>query len=90
MNKRINLNNHSDYNGWRNYNTWNVALWISNDYGLYKTAIDFIKNYRGRKPYKDFIKYLGLEREKTSDGVRWMDNSLDYRELNGFMREICK
>ena len=25
------------YNGWTNYETWNVALWIDNDYGAYQT-----------------------------------------------------
>lgn len=23
------------YNGWKNYETWNVALWLGNDYGSY-------------------------------------------------------
>ncbi len=25
------------YNGWKNYETWNVALWIDNDQGSYST-----------------------------------------------------
>ncbi len=26
------------YNGWSNYETWNVALWINNDQGAYNTV----------------------------------------------------
>ena len=25
----------SSYNGWKNYETWNVALWLDNDQGSY-------------------------------------------------------
>lgn len=29
------------YNGWANYETWNVALLINNDYGLYTIAQEY-------------------------------------------------
>ena len=31
------------YNGHKNYNYWNVALWLSNDYGLYQSACDAVR-----------------------------------------------
>ena len=27
------------YNGWTNWETWNVALWIGNDPGLYELGM---------------------------------------------------
>lgn len=32
------------FNGHRNYNAWNVSLWIMNDEGLYGMALDAIKH----------------------------------------------
>ena len=31
------------YNGWKNYETWNLVLWIQNDERFYKMAVDFVK-----------------------------------------------
>ena len=36
------------YNGWSDWTTWNVALWIRNDYGFYSIAKDC-------KDYMDFL-----------------------------------
>ncbi len=33
------------YNGHKNYNHWNVSLWINNDEGLYRMAQNFIERY---------------------------------------------
>lgn len=34
------------YNGWSNYPTWNVNLWLSNDEGLYREALDIVARSR--------------------------------------------
>lgn len=36
------------YNGYPNYNQWNVSLWINNDEGLYRMAMDTVRQYRNR------------------------------------------
>ena len=33
------------YNGHKNWNHWNVSLWIDNDEGLYRMARNFIARY---------------------------------------------
>ncbi|WP_019139258.1 DUF7249 family protein [Peptoniphilus timonensis] len=76
------------YNGYKNYNTWNIALWISNNYNLYNLAVDFMNNFKGQAPYKKFIEFLELSNSKTPDNVKYIDNKLSYRELNSFMRDL--
>ena len=34
------------YNGHKNWNHWNVALWLNNDEGLYNIALHFVNHYR--------------------------------------------
>ena len=34
------------YNGWTNYETWNVALWIDNEQGTYWEARDMARQSR--------------------------------------------
>ena len=76
------------YNGWRNKSTWNVALWINNDENNYNAAVDFMKNYKGKNPYKSFIHYMDLENWQTPDGIRWISHLLDYQALNEMMMEL--
>ena len=76
------------YEGWKNYNTWNCALWINNEYPLYISATLFMKDYKGAKPYRDWVHIVGLENQQTKDGCKWIDNSLAYSELNEMMRGL--
>lgn len=77
-----------EYNGWKNRQTWNVALWINNDESLYRSAVDFMGRYKGRAPYTRFIYELGLRDERTPDNIGWFSTRLDYRALNSMMREL--
>ena len=62
-----------EYNGHKNYNAWNISLWLHNDEGLYHTMCEYRKAYgvnEGAKMlYKDLIDYYDLP--KTPDGVKW-------------------
>lgn len=52
----------SDYNGFADWTTWNVALWIGNDYGFYQIA----------RTCKDFDEFCAvIKSERTPDGAIW-------------------
>ena len=74
------------YNGWTNYETWNVSLWIQNDEGLY----DMARQYRHcLHPYSEFaesIKECGSY--ETPDGVAWTDSGLNTDELDEMLCEL--
>ena len=70
-----------EYNGWKNYETWNVALWIGNDYPTYRASL-------GYKTYPQ--PYLSLRDDlctHTGDGVSLWDSSLDIKALDEVIRE---
>jgi hypothetical protein len=33
------------YNGWANYETWNVALWLGSDESLYRAAVTRVRGH---------------------------------------------
>ena len=70
------------YNGWKNYETWNAALWIDNDEEFYSLATEFDN-------YEDYIYSLRqLHGDHTPDGVAWNDPTIDREALNRVIKEI--
>lgn len=77
------------YNGWKNYETWNVALWIGNDEGLYNAAKEFVQTHKVGPIYRRFAEFLGeLGITQTPDKVHYLGKGLCYSELNAMMREL--
>ena len=71
------------YNGWANYETWNVALWIGNDEGLYEWAKEY--RHKGYEAFADSLREISTE---TPDNVAWNDSGLDIEALNEMLAEL--
>jgi len=71
------------YNGWTNYETWNVALWINNEEGLYHLAME-CGDYETlvNRLYSDY----GVT--ETKNGVKWNDPKVNAIELNEMLVEF--
>ena len=70
------------YNGWANWATWNVALWLQNDENLYKVACRY-------DSYDRLIPRLESQfGQMTPDGARWMDPTIDTDELEEMLADL--
>jgi hypothetical protein len=67
----------TSYNGWENYETWNVALWINNEEGLYHLAAE-CGDYETlvNRLYDDY----GVR--ETKDGVKFNDPKVNVIQIN--------
>lgn len=71
------------YNGWKNYETWNVALWIGNDEGFYGLARECSTYYDFQRSMREF------DSTETPDGIAWNDSGLDIPRLDEMIEELA-
>lgn len=64
------------YNGWANYETWNVSLWLQNDEGLYRLCLE----YGDFNDVIDALNECGIT--ETPDGVSYTDPAINRLEIN--------
>ena len=70
------------YNGWLNHATWNVALWINNDEGLY----NFAKECRDYQDFTEQMRDVGYT--ETPDRVAYNDSALDVERLDELIQDL--
>ncbi len=56
------------YQGHRSWNAWNVSLWINNDDGIYRRAVDLAKRLSLNNAAHELLAELP---ERTPDGAKY-------------------
>lgn len=77
------------YEGWANYQTWNVSLHINNIRSMYESAFRYAQ--RATTPTYEGFLVDGLDTEWgdiTPDGVSWTDPTLDHEALDAMLAEM--
>jgi hypothetical protein len=87
----------SDYNGWKNYETWLVGLWFSDSYNEY-----FLEQFRDgdltqtvtgddvREYVQDWVDETTPESGFVTDLVNGAMREVDWRELANHVEELLK
>ncbi len=77
------------YNGWTNYETWNVALWLDNDQGTHEQCHDMAKDARSESDLAAQLKDMvhewapDLGASLFSDLLSAALGEVDWREIAG-------
>ena len=80
------------YNGWANFETWNVSLWLNNDFNFYTVMTEWVEArlaYGQSVTYGQFSNFIKeLYPFGTDDGVQWDDDNLNEEELTEMLQEL--
>ena len=75
------------YNGYTNYQTWNVCLWISNDESLNSIASRCGSYIGFRQVMREGFEACASVQFETPDGVAWNDSGVNLAEMQEYWAE---
>lgn len=79
------MSNEQEYNGYTNYATWNICLWMDNDYGAYQSKVEMLKAHN--LPIEDdyearaIASFAGFPDGKTPDLDDKEVRSINWQEV---------
>lgn len=78
-----NLDYGSTYNGWTNWETWNIALWLDNEKYYYDLTLE-------SSCFFDFVLKLIKDGEplETPDGAKFFDWKVNIEEIDEKIKEL--
>ena len=92
-------NDNDNYNGWANYETWNVALYLDNDEGIYNFMLEGLRHLLAER--NDDWTGISLQElrelvqsafrgDSTPDGVRLSHSEIDWSEISDKLLEMAE
>ena len=77
----------SNFNGWANWETWNVASWVEKDAVVCELALECKDYYEFTRRIAEAQWPLALAYQ-TPDSVAWNDSALDTDALDIMISEL--
>lgn len=77
----------TEYNGWANYETWNVMAWIYTDYPVYRAWLGYKGYPQAFLSFREDLKKGMLKCTETGDGVSLWDKKLDIDAINKSLKK---
>jgi hypothetical protein len=79
------------YNGWPNYQTWNVMLWMDNEEGAYREYREKVQCYADKKRHFGGVAARAVVEacfgDSTPDGVKLNSSKIRWGRIAEAMRE---
>lgn len=86
----------NEYNGYKNYNTWNIVLWLHNDENAYQYVTQQAKIHKkfnhlwnpvlAKKTASEIMRSC-FNKPETPDGVKVSSKDIDWKQVSDALNE---